>query len=109
MTEIEELTKKIIKFRDERNWEQFHTGKDLAICLNVEAAELLELFLWKSDEEVDITNLKDELADVLNSAFLLAHRYNLNIKDIICSKLKKNATKYPIKKAKDSKKKYNEL
>jgi NTP pyrophosphatase (non-canonical NTP hydrolase) len=109
MGDIEELTKKIVKFRDDRNWAQFHNGKDLAICLNVEAAELLELFLWKNDKEVNTNNLKDELADVLYSAFLIANKYNMNIKEIVLSKLKKNELKYPIEKAKNSKKKYNEL
>lgn len=109
MGEISELTKNIVKFRDERNWEQFHTGKDLAICLDVEAAELLELFLWKTDDEVDMECLKDELADVLNCALLLAHKYKLNVKEIMQNKIKKNALKYPIQKSKNSKRKYTEL
>jgi NTP pyrophosphatase (non-canonical NTP hydrolase) len=109
MGEIAELTKNIVKFRDDRNWAQFHNGKDLAICLSVEASELLELFLWKKDEEVNIENLKDELADVMNCALLLAEKYKLNVKEIMTAKLKKNAIKYPVEKAKNSKKKYNEL
>ena len=109
MSEIAELTKQIVKFRDDRNWSQFHTGKDLAICLDVEAAELLEVFLWKTDKEIDVEHLKDELADVMNCALLLAHKYKLNVKDIMLAKLKKNAIKYPVKTAKDSKKKYSDL
>ena len=63
MNELSEITRKIISFRDARNWEQFHNPKDLAICLNVESSELLELFLWKQDHEEDIEELKIELAD----------------------------------------------
>lgn len=109
MGEIAELTKQIVKFRDDRNWEQFHTGKDLAICLDVEAAELLEVFLWKKDKEIDVEHLKDELADVMYCALLLAHKYKFDVKKIMEAKLKKNAVKYPVKKAKNSKKKYSEL
>jgi len=109
MSEIAELTKKIIEFRDQRNWAQFHNGKDLAICLNVESSELLELFLWKKENEINTDKLKDELADVFYSALLLAHHYNLNVSNIVHEKLKKNAEKYPVDKSKDTNKKYNEL
>jgi len=109
MGEFADVTKKIVKFRDDRNWAQFHNGKDLAICLSVEAAELLEVFLWKKDKEIDIEHLKDELADVMNCALLLAEKYKLNVKDIMLAKLKKNELKYPVAKAKNSKKKYNEI
>ncbi|MDA8104396.1 MAG: nucleotide pyrophosphohydrolase [Nitrospiraceae bacterium] len=63
-TEIEELTQRLIKFRDERNWEQFHNSKDLALALSIEAAELNELYLWKKAEDVNVEKLKEELADV---------------------------------------------
>ena len=109
MGEIKELTKKILEFRDERNWAQFHTGKDLAMCLNVEAGELLELFLWKKDEEVNTDKLKAELADVFYSALLLAHQYNLDVNDIVVNKIKSNAEKYPVEKFKDSNKKYDQM
>ena len=113
MNDIKEITDKILEFRDKRNWKQFHNPKDLAICLNVESSELLELFLWKNGEEVNnevnIDKLKDELADVLYSAFLLADYYNLDIKEIVLNKLRKNALKYPVEKSKDSNKKHNEL
>lgn len=109
MSDIKELTNEILKFRDQRDWAQFHNGKDLAISLNVEASELLELFLWKKDNEVNLDKLKDELADVFYSAFLLANTYNIEVKDIVIEKLRKNELKYPIDKSKGSNKKYNEL
>lgn len=108
-TDIEEIMNQIISFTQEREWDQFHNGKDLALALSIEASELNEAFLWKKSEEVDIEKVKEELADILNYGFLIAHKYNLNIKDIILDKLKKNAEKYPIEKAKGVAKKYNEL
>lgn len=109
MNDISEISKKIISFRDQRNWEQFHNPKDLAICLNIEAKELLELFLWKKNDEVSGEEIKDELADVFYSAFLIANHYRLDIKQIIFDKLKKNEEKYPVEKARNSNLKYNKL
>jgi NTP pyrophosphatase (non-canonical NTP hydrolase) len=109
MDEIKNLTEKILAFRNERNWEQFHNGKDLAISLNVEAGELLELFLWKKEDEVNTDKLKDELADIFYSALLLAEKYKLDVNSIVQEKLSKNAEKYPVEKARDSNKKYDEL
>lgn len=109
MNQIENIVSEIIKFRDERDWEQFHNGKDLALALSIEAAELNQLFLWKTAEEVDIKKVKDELADVLNYSFLLAHKYGLDIEKIILDKIAKNAEKYPVEKSKGNAKKYNEL
>ena len=109
MNQIEKITAEIIKFRDDRDWEQFHNGKDLALALSIEASELNQLFLWKSAEDVNIEKVKEELADILNYAFLLAHKYNLNVEDIILNKIEKNAEKYPVDKAKGNAKKYNEL
>lgn len=109
MTQIEKITSEIIKFRDERDWEQFHNGKDLALALSIEASELNQLFLWKSAEDVNIEKVKEELADILNYSFLIAHKYNLNVEDIILNKIAKNAEKYPVDKAKGNAKKYNEL
>jgi NTP pyrophosphatase (non-canonical NTP hydrolase) len=109
MNQIERITAEIIKFRDDRDWEQFHNGKDLALALSIEASELNQLFLWKSAEDVNIEKVKEELADILNYAFLIAHKYNLNVEDIILNKIAKNAEKYPIDKAKGNAKKYNEL
>ena len=109
MGEIEEIKREILKFRDDRHWKKYHTGKDLAICLNIETSELLENFLWKKESEVDIERIKDELADVFYSAFLLAAKYDLDVKKITLEKLEKNKTKYPVDKAKGSNLKYDEL
>ncbi len=109
MNEINALTEKIVEFRDKRNWAQFHNSKDLAISLNVESSELLELFLWKKEDEVNFYLVKDELADVFYSALLLAQECNLNVSEIVTEKLKKNELKYPVEKAIGSNKKYTEL
>ena len=102
----------IKKFRDDRNWSQFHNPKDLAISINLEASELLEIFQWSADdlECLDkIDRVKEELADVLSYSILLADRYGLDLDEIIQSKMKKNAEKYPVEKAYGSKDKYTEL
>jgi NTP pyrophosphatase (non-canonical NTP hydrolase) len=109
MSDIQQLTQAILQFRDERDWEQYHNGKDLALCLSIEASELLELFLWKQPEDVPEDRLKDELADVIYSAFLLAAQYKFDIKQIVLDKLEKNKQKYPVEKAKGSNRKYDEL
>jgi hypothetical protein len=109
MTDTQEIIQALLKFRNERDWEQFHNPKDLALAVNVEAAELLELFLWKDASEADINKVKEELADVFAYAFLLAEKYNLNVRDIVLDKIKRNAEKYPVDKAKGTAKKYNEL
>lgn len=109
MSDIEEIRHVIVQFTEERNWDQFHNGKDLAIALSIEAAELTEAFLWKDATEVELDKVKEELADVFNYAFLIADKYNLNIKQIIFDKLKKNAVKYPVEKSFGSAKKYDEL
>ncbi|MGD1046769.1 MAG: nucleotide pyrophosphohydrolase [Bacteroidota bacterium] len=106
---ISELTKAIIKFRDQRDWQQFHNPKDLALAISIEAAELNELFLWKHHSEYDRKRLGEELADVLTYSLLLAHETNLDVKKIINSKIQKNKKRYPIKKSKGSSKKYNEV
>jgi NTP pyrophosphatase (non-canonical NTP hydrolase) len=104
-----DLQRALIEFRNERDWEQFHNPKDLALALSIEAAELNELFLWKKAEDADKEKIKDELADVLAYAILLAEKYDLDINEIVTAKIKKNAEKYPINKSKGSAKKYNEL
>lgn len=109
MTEIEQLIQQIRDFRDARDWAQFHNSKDLALALSVEAAELLELFLWKDNEGADPEALKDELADVLMYALLLADKHGLDLKDIIIRKIELNNQKYPVEKAKGNARKYNEL
>jgi NTP pyrophosphatase (non-canonical NTP hydrolase) len=107
--DIQSLIKEIIKFRDERDWKQFHNSKDLAIALQLEASELLELFLWKGNEEVEVHNLEEELADVFMYGLLLAEKHQLDFETIIRKKLAKNSLKYPVDKAKGTAKKYNEL
>jgi NTP pyrophosphatase (non-canonical NTP hydrolase) len=109
MSEINEIIDALIKFRNERDWEQFHNPKDLALAINVEAGELLELFLWKRPEEANRDKIKEELADIFAFAFLLADKYNFDIKQIVLDKIKQNGEKYPIEKAKGTAKKYNEL
>lgn len=108
-SDIEEVMKQIVSFTEERDWDQFHNGKDLALALSIEASELNEAFLWKKAEDVSINKVKEELADIMNYAFLIAHKYDLDIKEIILEKLSKNADKYPVNKAKGSAKKYTEL
>lgn len=109
MTEIKEIIEALIKFRNDRDWEQFHNPKDLALAINVEAGELLELFLWKSSNEANEEKIREELADVFAFAFMLAEKYNFDVKEIVLEKIKRNAEKYPVEKAKGSAKKYNEL
>jgi NTP pyrophosphatase (non-canonical NTP hydrolase) len=109
MKEMDDITTALLQFRNERDWEQFHNPKDLALAINVEAGELLELFLWKDSKDANIEKVKEELADVFAFAFLLAEKYNLDVKEIILEKIKKNAEKYPIEKAKGTATKYNEL
>ncbi|NMB37469.1 MAG: nucleotide pyrophosphohydrolase [Bacteroidales bacterium] len=106
---MKELMETIISFVNEREWGQFHNGKDLSLALMLEAAELNEKFLWKQAEDVSAEAIKDELADVLIYCFQLADKYNLDIKKIMLEKLAKNAAKYPVEKAKGNAKKYTEL
>lgn len=112
MSDIKTATQALIKFRDERNWQQFHNTKDLALALSIEAAELNELFLWKTKEEaekVDREKLKEELADVFAYALLLAEKHQLDVPQIVLDKVVKNGVKYPVEKSKGSARKYDEL
>jgi len=109
MSDIKEITKELVQFRNERDWEQFHNPKDLALAINIESGELLEEFLWKKHEEAKIENVKEELADVFAYAFLLADKYDFDVKQIVLDKIKSNGIKYPIDKAKGTSKKYTEL
>jgi NTP pyrophosphatase (non-canonical NTP hydrolase) len=104
-----EIIKELIKFRNERDWEQFHNPKDLALAINIEAGELLELFLWKSAEDANKEKVKEELADVFAFAFLLADKYKFDVKQIVLDKIKQNGEKYPVDKSKGTATKYNEL
>lgn len=108
----EEIIEEIIKFRDERNWNQFHTPKDLSISISIEANELLEIFQWKEDEEVLDKNkkeIKEELADIMIYAIILSHELDIDLEKAIYDKLNKNSKKYPVDKAYGSNKKYDEL
>ncbi len=109
MSDIKTITEALINFRNERDWEQFHNPKDLTLAINVEAGELLELYLWKNYEDANKEKIKEELADVFAYAFLLADKYQFDVKEIILEKIQSNAEKYPVEKAKGTAKKYNEL
>lgn len=104
---MEELIKRIIKFREDRDWRQFHSPENLAKSISIEAAELLENFQWNGDYELD--RVKEELADVMIYCILMADVLDLDIKEIMNSKIDKNQEKYPVEKARGSSKKYTEL
>ena len=86
---MKDVILKLRQFRDERDWKQFHNPKDLSLALSIEASELLEVFLWKSSEDADVGKVKEELADVLAYAFLLADSYDLDISEIVLEKIRK--------------------
>jgi NTP pyrophosphatase (non-canonical NTP hydrolase) len=112
MSEFSELLQILEKFRDERDWAQFHDSKNLALALSIEAAELNELFLWKKDDEaeqVDKQRLREELADVFAYAIMLAGRHGLNVSEIVKEKIEQNAKKYPVDQAKGNFAKYKDL
>jgi NTP pyrophosphatase (non-canonical NTP hydrolase) len=109
MSDLKKITDALKKFRDERDWNQFHNPKDLAIALSIESNELLEQFLWKNPEDANRDKLKEELADVFAYAFLLADRLEFDVEKIVFDKIEKNAEKYPVEKSKGNAKKYNEL
>ena len=106
---VDRVIVELIKFRNERDWGQFHNSKDLALALNVEASELLELFLWKGNEEAKPEKLKEELADVFLYGLLLLEKHGWDFEEILMDKIRVNDLKYPASKAKGSSKKYNEL
>ena len=107
--EIKQLIMEIEEFSKERDWDQFHNPKDIAIALSIEASELLEAFLWKNPEDAKLEKVKEELADVLNYALMMAGKYDLDVPQIIREKIAKNAEKYPVEKAKGNSRKYTEL
>ena len=106
---MNKITKALIDFRNERDWEQFHNPKDLSIALSIEANELMELFLWKKPEDANLEKVKEELADVFAYAFLIAEKYNLDVEEIVLDKIKKNGKKYPVDKSKGKSDKYDKL
>ena len=115
MKDINDLTKRIIAFRDARDWKQFHNAKDVALSLVLEAGEVMEHFQWKNKEEIEKyikTNkaeIGEELADVLYWVLLMSHDLKIDVLDALEEKLKKNEEKYPIEKAKGKHLKYNKL
>lgn len=115
MKDISKITERLIAFRNERDWKQFHNPKDIAISLSLEASEVLEHFQWKSKEEIEqyVKNSKDEigeeLADVFNWILILSHDIGIDILEASDKKIKKNEAKYPIEKAKGRHTKYNKL
>ena len=112
MEKFDKIKEIIKKFRDDREWSQFHNPKDLAISLSIEAAELLECFQWKSSAEAEKNNCQDikyEMADVAIYLLLMCDKMGINLLDAIEEKMKLNEKKYPVEKAKGCSKKYNEL
>ena len=112
MDKYRKVIDELIKFRDDRDWEQFHDSKNLAVAISIEASELNELFLWKSAEQsdkVEIDRIKEELADILSFSFLLAEKHGLDPFDILSEKIKRNGEKYPVEKAKGKSDKYDQL
>ena len=108
----QETVDMILKFRDDRNWKQFHNPKDLAISISLEAAELLEVFQWSgADLECrdKLDKIKEELADVVNYAVLMADACGLDLDEIVREKVRRNEEKYPVEKAFVNKAKYTEL
>jgi len=112
---LKESTKKILNFRNARNWKQFHNPKDLAISLSLEASEVLEHFQWKSKEEIEKyikthkEHIGEKLADVFAYLLLLSHELKVDLIDAADKKIKKNAEKYPVKKSKGVHTKYTKL
>lgn len=104
---MDELTKEIIKFNEERDWDKFHSPENLAKSISIEAGELLECFQWNSN--YDINEVKDELADVINYCLLLSNKLGVNPKQIVLDKMKKSAIKYPVEKCKGKSIKYTKL
>ena len=106
---MDQALQRLRQFRDDRDWQQFHNPKDLAVALSIEAGELLEAFLWKTPEAASPEKVKEELADVLAYALLLSDAYGFDPQQIVLDKIECNEEKYPVDKARGSAKKYNEL
>lgn len=104
---MRDIYKDVLKFRDDRDWKQFHTPENLSKSISIEAAELLECFQW--DDNYKKENVCEELADVMIYGIMLADILNVSLDDIILEKLKKNNEKYPVDKAKGTNKKYSDL
>lgn len=115
MKKVEELIKRIIDFRNARDWEQFHNPKDVALSLVLEAGEVMEHFQWKNKEEIEKyvveakSEIGEELADVLYWVLLMSHDLKIDVLDALEKKIRKNEDKYPVEKAKGKHTKYNKL
>ncbi len=115
MSDIKNLIDIIIKYRNARDWKQFHNPKDSSIALSLEASEVLQHFLWQSKEEMDEyvkkhkNEIADELSDVLYWTLLMSHDLNIDLLKAFDKKMKENKKKYPVKKAKGKHTKYNKL
>ena len=115
MSDLEDLMARANRFRDEREWRQFHSPEKMAISLTLEAAEVLEHFQWKRGPELEAylsehkEDVSDELVDVLYWVLLIADDLNIDLKEAFERKMKKNEEKYPLEKAKGEAKKYTEL
>jgi NTP pyrophosphatase (non-canonical NTP hydrolase) len=113
-SQITGLIQKLVEFRDERDWKQFHNPKDLAAALSIEAAELQELFLWKQPEDLDLNSKKlrsrieEEVADVAAFLLLLCNEMQIDLEDALKRKIAQNAEKYPVETVRGSSRKYNE-
>ena len=116
-TTVAELKELVAKFRDERDWKQFHNPKDLAVSINIEAGELLELFQWRSGDEVEadlrdseqLRRLREEVADIVVYCLNMSDTVGFDLAEAIVEKLEQNAAKYPADKARGSAKKYTNL
>ncbi len=112
MSDIDEIIKKLVAFRDERDWGKFHDPKNLAAAISIEAAELNELYLWKSTADemdaVELNDVADELADVMAFTLLMVERLGLDPVEIIERKIEKNGRKYPASRVRGSSKKYDQ-
>jgi len=110
-----EITNKVLSFRDERDWKQFHTLKDLCLGIGIEVAELQELFLWKTKKQIDELKvnfketISDELADVYIYLIYISHEFSIDLNKAIVNKIEKNRKKYPVSKSKGNNTKYNKL
>lgn len=104
---MSDVKNKIIKFTQDRDWDQFHTPENLSKSIAIESGELLECFQWNSNFDKD--EVVDELADIVNYCYLLANKLDVDLDEIVLEKLKKNEAKYPVSKSKGSSKKYTKL
>jgi len=115
MSDLSDLTKKIIQYRDDRDWKQFHNPKDLALSLMLEAGELAEHFQWQTEEEMNEYVAKhreeigEELADALHVILIMCHDMNIDLIEVSKKKMQKNAAKYPVEKSKGNHTKYDKL